>query len=445
MDYSSFLKAAARVKPSARQAEFLKNPFYAFVHFSPNTYTGREWGLGNEDPAIFNPTELDCDQWVEAIKSAGMTGMILTAKHHDGFCLWQSRYTEHCMKNSPYKNGRGDVVREAAEACRRGGIRFGFYLSPWDRNSRYYGTDAYNDYYKNQLTELLTGYGDIFCVWFDNACGEGPNGKKQVYDFDGYIELIRKYQPNACIFNDYGPDTRWIGNESGTARYEEWMVVPHELCFRAEKQTDGPLTEGSLNGIYNTWGDLGSQELIRYSRGLAFCPSEVDMSIRPGWFYHPEEAPHELEKLLQAYMTSVGGSAAFNLNVPPMPSGQFDPRDVQRLSELGKALRQRFGREIGADGSVTREEISPTQCVFHVRLPKAAAIRCVSLSENIQEGQRIARFRLSLPGARETLFSGATVGARRICPLGSAVETDALDVHILSARGRAEDLTIRLY
>ena len=442
MDYSSFLKAAARVKPSARQAEFLKNPFYAFVHFSPNTYTGREWGLGNEDPAIFNPTELDCDQWVEAIKSAGMTGMILTAKHHDGFCLWQSRYTEHCMKNSPYKNGRGDVVREAAEACRRGGIRFGFYLSPWDRNSRYYGTDAYNDYYKNQLTELLTGYGDIFCVWFDNACGEGPNGKKQVYDFDGYIELIRKYQPNACVFNDYGPDTRWIGNESGTARYEEWMVVPHELCFRAEKQTEGPLTEGSLNGIYNTWGDLGSQELIRYSRGLAFCPSEVDMSIRPGWFYHPEEEPHSLERLMRTYMTSVGGSALFNLNIPPMPSGRFDPRDVQRLKEFGDALKEAFGQELSVPHTVAREDVSETQCVFRIDFAEETAVNYIALREDISQGQRVERFVIESDGSR--LTDGTTVGNLRICPLKGA-KTRQLKLWIVAARDHVPSLDIRLY
>ncbi len=173
-----FLKTAANLKPTERQLKWYDREFYAFVHFSPNTYTGLEWGLGNEDERIFNPTELDCDQWVEAIKSAGMKGMILTAKHHDGFCLWPSKYTEHSVKNCPLDI---DVVKEASDACRRGGIEFGFYLSPWDRNSKLYGTDEYNDYYKKQLVELLTGYGEIFCVWLDGACGEGPNGRKQVY------------------------------------------------------------------------------------------------------------------------------------------------------------------------------------------------------------------------------------------------------------------------
>ncbi|MDY4939485.1 MAG: alpha-L-fucosidase, partial [Oscillospiraceae bacterium] len=330
-----FLKEAARVVPSKRQLDWFEMERYAFVHYGVNTYTDREWGEGTEDEKIFNPTALDCDQWVEAVKSAGLKGLILTAKHHDGFCLWPSKYTEHSVKNSPYK---GDVVREAAEACKRGGIKFGFYLSPWDRNSKYYGTPEYNDYFCNQLTELLTGYGDIFCVWFDNACGEGENGKKQEYDFPRYFELIRKYQPNAVIFNDAGPDVRWCGNEAGTGRHAEWAVVPKELCFRAEAQTGAGPEAGSLDGVYNSDADIGALSQIRYSRGLCFVPSEFDMSIRPGWFYHAGEEPHSVERLMRTYITSVGGNGCFNLNVPPMPNGRFDPRDIRRLAEFGDAL-----------------------------------------------------------------------------------------------------------
>ena len=218
-DIRDFLASAAYVVPSARQLDWFEQNFYAFVHFGVNTFTDREWGLGTEDPKIFNPAGLDCDQWARAAKSAGMRGMILTAKHHDGFCLWPSRHTEHSVKNSPFRDGYGDVVRELSDACKRAGLKFGFYLSPWDRNSPLYGTEQYNDYYKAQLTELLTRYGDIFMVWFDGACGEGPNGKRQVYDFQGYIDLIRRYQPNACVFNDAGPDVRWVGNESGKSRF----------------------------------------------------------------------------------------------------------------------------------------------------------------------------------------------------------------------------------
>lgn len=350
IDFGSFLEKAGRVVPTERQLRHLREtPFYAFVHFSPNTYTGLEWGTGKEDPAIFNPTELDCDSWVEAIKSAGMKGAVITAKHHDGFCLWQTETTEHSIKNSPYKNGKGDIVREFADACRRGGIKFGFYLSPWDRNCELYGTDAYNDFYRAQLTELLTNYGDVFHVWFDGACGEGPSGKKQVYDFESYFELVRKYQPNATVFKDEGPDIRWCGNESGSARAAEWAVVPWELCYFCEKQTEGKLFDGELKHIYNSDKDIGTLENIMYSSGLVFCPSEIDMSIRPGWFYHPEEEPHSLERLFNTYLRSVGGNTTFNLNIPPMPNGKFDQRDIVSLKELGDKIRSSFAVDLCED------------------------------------------------------------------------------------------------
>lgn len=447
MTEQTYWKNAAQVRPSARQLAFMARPFYAFVHFSPNTYTGLEWGDGTEDPAIFNPTELDCDQWVAAIKSAGMDGMVLTAKHHDGFCLWPSRYTEHSVKNSPWRGGRGDVVREAAEACRRGGIRFGFYLSPWDRNSPLYGTDAYNDYYKAQLTELLTEYGDIFCVWFDGACGEGPNGKRQVYDFAGYIDLIRRYQPNACIFHDAGPDIRWVGNESSTARQAEWMVVPAELCRHARAQTGGALAPGGLPGIYNTWPDLGSREIAQYASGLTFCPAETDMSIRPGWFYHPEEEPHPFQRLMRTYITSVGGSCTFNLNIPPMPNGRFDPRDVQRLQELGDALRSAFGTPIAPMAPVERTRLSDTQCIYRVELLEEKQVRYVTLEEDIANGQRVERFLLREAGNDSpfaVLFHGTTIGSRRICDLGGPRPLRALEVVILAARDDAQGLKITL-
>ena len=354
MEIKEFLKAAAHVKPSARQLKWFDTEFYAFVHFTVTTYADLEWGLGTEDEKIFNPYDIDCDEWVRAVKSAGMKGIVLTAKHHDGFCLWPSKYTEHCVKNSPWKNGQGDVVKECADACRRGGIKFGFYLSPWDRNSKYYGTPEYNDYYCNQLTELLTNYGDIFMVWFDGACGEGPNGKKQVYDFDRYISLIRKYQPNACIFNDHGPDVRWCGNEGGDARREEWAVVPHELCYRSEIQTGpGPL-EGDLSFLGNSDQEIGELGRILYSKGLVFAGAEIDMSIRPGWFYHANEEPHSLERLFKTYLRSCGANTTFILNVPPMPSGRFDPRDIARLKELGEKIEESLGESKKVPVTVTR-------------------------------------------------------------------------------------------
>lgn len=223
------IRYAASITPSPRQLAWQQLEFYAFTHFGMNTFTNREWGDGTEDPALFNPDALDADQWVAAVKSAGMKALILTCKHHDGFCLWPSAYTEHSVKNSPWKNGQGDVVREVSDACRRGGIKFGVYLSPWDRHDARYGQGKpYDDYFVSQLTELATNYGDIFCFWFDGACGEGKNGKKQIYDWERYYAILRKLQPNA-VLNVCGPDVRWCGNEAGHCRKAEWSVVPAEL------------------------------------------------------------------------------------------------------------------------------------------------------------------------------------------------------------------------
>lgn len=447
MDFNSFIKQAAHVKPDKKQLKMLREtPFYLFVHFSPNTYTNLEWGNGDEDPAIFNPTELDCEQWAKAALSVGAKGIILTAKHHDGFCLWQSDYTEHCMKNSPYKNGKGDVVAECADACRKYGLKFGFYLSPWDRNSKYYGTDEYNDYYCNQLTELLTRYGEIFHVWFDGACGEGPNGKKQVYDFDRYLSLIDKYQPNATYFNDGGV-IRWCGNESGTAAHAQWAVVPSELCYHNKNiQTgEGPFA-GSLDETYNTDTDIGALNNIIYSKGLVFSPAETDMSIRPGWFWHKEEEPHSLERLFRTYLGTVGGNTTFNLNVPPMPNGKFDERDVQRLKELGDLIRSSFEKELSTDAVIEETPVSETQTEYIVKLPEKRYISYIELAENIAEGQRVEGFKLSYRqnnGTMRQFCNGTTIGSRRIIKVMG--ETDYIKVRITSARDKVDMEWIKLY
>ena len=432
-----FLRQASQVIPSKRQLDWFNTEFYVFSHFGVNTYTGREWGDGTESPAIFNPVNLDCDQWVAAIKAMGARGLVLTAKHHDGFCLWPSKYTEHCVKNSPWKDGKGDVVREASEACRRAGLKFGVYLSPWDRNSKLYGTDEYNDYYKAQLTELLTGYGELFMVWFDEACGEGPNGRKQEYDFAGYIELIRKYQPNACIFNDHGPDVRWVGNEAGTARFAEWAVMPKELTHRCEVQT-GPAPlfgELSLDGIYNTLPDLGALSNIIFSEGLTFCPSEIDMSIRPGWFYHPEEEPHSLERLQNTYITSVGGNAGFHLNIPPNRDGLYDEKDVARMKELGDWIRSTFSKPIPSAWKQDGQD-------FIVTLESAQPVKYVVLREDIARGQRVEAFSID-DGNWWNIYDGTTIGNKRICP----VKTDSgtLRIRIRSTRGEVLMKSIELY
>lgn len=446
--FHDFLQAAASVKPSRRQLQWFDTEFYAFVHFSPNTYTGLEWGTGKEDPAIFNPTELDCDQWTAAIKAAGMKGLILTAKHHDGFCLWPSAYTEHSVKNSPCQK---DIVKEAADACRRAGLKFGFYLSPWDRHEASYGTSAYNDYYCNQLTELLTGYGDIFCVWFDNACGEGPNGIKQEYDFPRYIELIRRYQPEAVIFNDYGPDTRWCGNEAGRARHAEWAVVPSELCHLASPvQTGpGPLAEGADSSYqYNPDPDIGSMSNILYSKGLVFCPSEVDTSIRKGWFYHPEETPRDLDTLFSIYLSTVGGNTCLNLNIPPMPSGLFDPQDVARLQALGDRIRAAFSNNYAAQAKLTKTKISATQASWTLRFPSPVSIQYVTLLEDIAEGQRVEAFQLRARRENDealTFYRGTAVGHKKICALPHSVQTDELTIVVTASRGEPLMKGIEVY
>ncbi|MCI8691404.1 MAG: alpha-L-fucosidase [Lachnospiraceae bacterium] len=455
----NYIREAAAVAPSKRQLLWYDTGFYGFIHFGMNTFTDREWGDGTEPESLFNPEKLDCAQWARSLKEAGMKGMILTAKHHDGFCLWPSKYTEHSVKNSPCKR---DVVGEAAKACREAGLRFGVYLSPWDRNSSYYGSPEYNDYYCNQLEELLTGYGELFCIWFDGACGEGPNGRKQVYDFPRYVELVRKYQPDAVIFYDKGPDVRWCGNEAGTGRLSEWAVVPGELCTLAERQTGpGPMAEeGDLGYLYNTDSYIGGMSSILYSKGLVFAPAEVDTSIRPGWFWHSQEEPRPLKTLFRIYMASVGGNACLNLNVPPNRDGLLDERDVKRLKELRALLDQELGHPLEA-----RVEKRPggyaTQPEYLITLEKPVArVKYVELMEDIAKGQRVESFRVEAmfpDGNQFPLFQGTTVGNRKICQLtdpfaeqnrlldDSGDKIDRLLVKVTAARDEVFLKSIRIF
>jgi len=331
------IEEAARVVPSARQLAWQELEFYGFVHFGINTFTNQEWGAGSENPALFNPKKLDCRQWARVFKAAGMKGMVLTAKHHDGFCLWPSKYTGHSVAASPWQDGQGDVVKETAAACAAYGLKFGLYLSPWDRHELSYGTgEAYNDFYKRQLRELLTNYGELFCVWFDGACGEGKNGRKQEYDWQGYYDLIRELQPGAAI-SVCGPDVRWVGNEAGVCRSSEWSVVP-------EKVGD------------QTYWDLGSRKaLMKAKEPLVWHPAEVDVSIRDGWFYHEKQdySVKPLAKLRDIYYKSVGGNAALLLNVPPNQEGLIAQRDMETLISLGAQLQIDFKENLAEDSLVT--------------------------------------------------------------------------------------------
>lgn len=446
LQQADWIKSAAQVSPSERQLRWQEMEFYAFIHFTVNTFTDREWGTGEEDPAIFNPSELSAEQWVQACKTAGMKGLILTCKHHDGFCLWPSQFTEHTVASSPWKNGSGDLVKEVAEACREGGLKFGVYLSPWDRHEASYGdSERYNEFFLHQLRELLTNYGDIFCVWFDGACGEGPNGKRQVYDWDAYYALIRELQPEAVI-SVCGPDVRWCGNEAGHTRDAEWSVVPAHMQDNEKIQEQSQqVDDGKFARRINTQdSDLGSREVI-HSQGdqLIWYPAEVNTSIRPGWFYHASEDDQvkTLEELLAVYYGAVGGNASFLLNLPPDTRGLIHERDVERLQELGAALRTIFQENLAlqalAEASETMDErhiISEAlmerrdtywcphegteQAWIELDLQEEKAFDRVVLMEHIQTGQRIERFTLEARrenGDWEHIHSGTVVGYKRIC------------------------------
>ena len=390
---------AVRVRPSPSQLRWQQDEFACFIHFGVNTFTDREWGEGSENPAVFNPTELNPAQWVETCKAAGMRRLVLTAKHHDGFCLWPSAYTEHSVKSSPWKNGQGDLVREVSDACRAGGIRFGIYLSPWDRHEPSYGdSPAYNQFFLNQLRELLTGYGEIAEVWFDGACGEGPNGKRQVYDWDAYYALVRELQPGACI-SICGPDVRWCGNEAGHTRESEWSVLPSGVNAQDE--------------------DLGSRAVLREaaqrSAELRWRPAQVDTSIRPGWFYHPGEdgKVKSLEHLLNVYYGSVGGNAELLLNVPPDRRGRIHENDVRRLKDLGEVLRSTFDENLAEGAART---VSEDGCTIEWDLGAAKTFNRILLQEDLAQGQRIERFSIEAwDGAAWTeVVQGTVVGHKRL-------------------------------
>ena len=449
--------------PSPRQLNHARMEFYGFVCFNVNTYTDREWGTGREDPAIFAPTEYDPAQWIDAIASAGMTGVILICKHHDGFCLWPSRYTEHSVKNSPLRNGQADVVHDVSEECRKRGLKFGVYLSPWDMHEQTYGQGkAYDDYFCNQLTELLTGYGPLFSVWFDGACGEGPNGKRQVYDWDRYYALIRKYQPDACI-SISGPDVRWCGNEAGDTRESEWSVLPtafltpEEVAAKSQKEDGAAFREKKIDMMDR---DLGSRELLKGAKGLRWYPSETDTSIRPGWFYHASEDDRvrDAETLFDIWMRTVGGNSSLLLNIPPDKRGLFHENDVKSLRELGGKIRSAFAVNRAENAVFTadrddgihkadalREDNWDTYfktpdgentAEITVTLPKSAEVSYVALKEHIPTSQRVERFAVDIrtPGGEwREAASGTTVGYKRIVRI-DPVRTDAIRVRILDSR-----------
>ncbi|MEE2728370.1 MAG: alpha-L-fucosidase [Candidatus Latescibacterota bacterium] len=419
-DNDRILARALAARPTARQLAWQRLEYIAFAHFGINTFTDREWGDGAEDPALFNPTEFDADQWVAACCDAGMKLLILTAKHHDGFCLWPSVHTEHSLKNSPWRDGRGDVVAEVSAACARAGLKFGIYCSPWDRHERSYGdSPAYDAFFCAQLGELLSNYGPIAEVWLDGACGEGPNGKRQEYDWDSYYALVRQLQPEAAIAI-CGPDVRWVGNESGLARDDEWSVV------------SGPRGHGERGvdflEVDNGANDLGSRGNLAENEVTFWYPAECDVSIRPGWFYHASQdlQVKSLEHLLDIYYRSVGRNSVLLLNVPPDQRGLFHENDVARLKELRAALDATFDQDVARDAQGGDAAVdgawdtywSAGSDVDELALDLGAekTVDRLLLQEAIEEGQRVERFVLEgwHDGQWKEIVRGGCIGYKRL-------------------------------
>lgn len=452
---SDIIRKAANIVPSPRQLRWQGLEITAFFHFGINTFTNKEWGNGKEDPGIFNPSALDAEQWVRVAKEAGIKQVILTAKHHDGFCLWPTKTTKHSVQSSPWKGGKGDVVKEVADACKRHGVGFGIYLSPWDMNAPVYGTEAYNDFFIDQLTELLTNYGRIDEVWFDGANGEGPNGKKQVYDFERWYKHIRKLQPAATIAI-MGPDVRWVGTETGYGRETEWSVVPANnldpsAIAANSQQAIAFKPQGDMMG-----NDLGSREKIRYAKGLVWYPAETDVSIRPGWFYHPEEdnKVKSPEKLLDIYYHSVGRNGVLLLNIPPDKRGLIHEKDIESLKEWkrlrdetfasnllknaamksgnGKGLRALLDNKTNTDFTTKKND---TTTVIEFLLPQPQVFDVLLLQENISKGQRIENFvfETEKDGEWKQVTKGTTVGYKRLLKF-EPVKAQKLRLRILSSR-----------
>lgn len=438
--------------PTERQLRWHGMEFYGFLHFTVNTFTDKEWGYGDESERVFNPTDFDADQIVGAAKAAGMAGLILTAKHHDGFCLWPSRYTEHSVKNSPWKDGKGDVVREIGQACRRHGLKFGVYLSPWDRNHKDYARPEYITYYRNQLRELLTNYGELFTVWFDGANGGdgfygGAREKRQIdnrtyYDWPNTWAIVRELQPLACMFSDAGPDFRWVGNENGRAGDPCWGT----LDMTKPNRHPGGSSEGLTSGE---------------RPGTAWVPAECDVSIRPGWFYHASEDTKVKTpaQLLDIYYQSVGRGACLNLNLPPDRRGRIHDNDLAALREFRRILDATFGKDLARTAKLTASQVRAGVRTFAARnttdgqrttywatddqvttpelvldLGKPTRLNVISLREFLPLGQRIEKFALEQwkDGTWQEFAQGTSIGNRRLIRT-SPITTEKVRLRITQA------------
>lgn len=469
------------VTPSQRQLDYLELEYYNFVHFGMNTFSGNEWGTGREDPNDFDPKNLNTDQWCEALKASGSKGIILTAKHHDGFCLWQTSTTDHSVKNSKWKNGQGDVVKMLSESCEKYGLKMGIYLSPWDMNAESYGdTEEYNKFYMAQLTELLNGdygpdlngdgKGEIFCVWMDGARGEEVPEDFE-YHMDDWEDLIWRLQPD-CVAANMGSEVRWVGNEAGIARESEWSVVSEGDAANQQQQTSEEDAE-RLQSVSAEAEDKGSRELLAKYRDLIFYPAETDVSIRKGWFYHWNQSPKALDHLMQIYFTSVGGNSSLLLNVTPDKDGLIPRKDVKRLKELGKALDatkaealQTEKTEVGyvKDGKEVMYEKEGLQNLLNAErdgytftedeyildfyLSKEASLGRIDLREDLRYSQRVELFEVWVKdGAGNWVLIGdsTVIGNRRILLFEDAPATKQVRLVIKQSRSVPVLRSVELY
>jgi len=428
-----FLDKLVATVPSKKQLAWHDIEYYNFIHFGMNTMVGVEWGDGKADPAKFNPKQVDTDQWVRTCKASGAKGVILTAKHHDGFCLFPSDYTDYTVASSPYKQ---DIVAQFVESCKKYDMKAGLYLSPWDRNNPLYGTPEYNDFFINQLTEICTRYGELFALWFDGACGEGSNGKKQVYDFPRYLAKCEELQPNAvtCIL---GKDVRWIGNEAGKSRKSEWSVVPRRLLVETELSLEhsGSASHAGLDKEMNTeLPDIGSREFMAKNNVDEFCwfPAEADTSITHGWFYAKWREIFmlkSLRKLSKIYYDTVGKNSALLLNIPPNKEGVIAPKTARRLIDFGNKIKSDLKNVVPA-------EISQDGETYTAKLEHSAKVKRIVLQEDVEKSQRVEGFELyAVTGGEEKLiYTGTVIGWKRICTLPRTVQVEQIKLKITACR-----------
>ena len=427
--------------PSKKQVDWQALEYYGFIHFNMNTFTNLEWGEGQENPINFNPTNLDCNQWARIAKNAGMKGLILTVKHHDGFALYPSKFTMHTVAKSNWKNGKGDVVKDLSEACKKYGIKLGIYLSPWDRNHPDYGTDKYNLIYVEMQKELLTNYGPIFEFWYDGANGEGPNGKKQIYNWPLFNNTVLKYQPNAIQFSDSGPDIRWVGNERGFAYDKTWSQINRDEIYPGFPKFD----------LYRNGQENGTH----------WVSPEVDVSIRPGWYYHADQDSKvkSPDSLMKIYVASVGRNSNLLLNIPVDRRGLIHPNDSISMigfkqlrdkglvnlllkndqistssNHSGKSIAELIDKNTKTFWAANKADQSP---IININLQTPKLINAIMIQEPIFMGQRIIQFKVLLTdenGAKEEIIC-QTIGNKRILTFKQR-KVKNIEIEFLKSRGQ---------